>query len=142
MEAELKRQKNIIDNNRTFLVENLDHEDVIDQLIQCDLVGQFAAQQLRLSDKSKQEKNRIIVDQLYSDGPGAVEKFCRILRNRKRQAYIADQLEGCKALLYFRFKEKNPSLLGVAPTRHRVACSSKDFFLLWPFSVSCLANCL
>ena len=106
MEAKLKRQKNIIDNNRTFLVENLDHEDVIDQLIQCDLVGQFAAQQLRLSDKSKQEKNRIIVDQLYSDGPGAVEKFCRILRNRKRQAYIADQLEGCKALLYFRFKEK------------------------------------
>ena len=38
--TELKRQKKIvIDNNRTFLVENLDPEDVIDELSQFHLVG-------------------------------------------------------------------------------------------------------
>ena len=42
---------------------------------------------------SRIEKNRIIFDQLITCGPGALEKFCEILKRKKRQSFIAEQLE-------------------------------------------------
>ena len=47
-------------------------------------------------DLSRQEKNRIIVDQLSISGLGAIEKFCEILRRKKRQLFIAEKLENRK----------------------------------------------
>ena len=79
-----------------LLIDNwyftLDADDLIDELIRENLIGQNAAQRVQLMGTSRVEKNRIIFDQLITCGPGALEKFCEILRRKKRQSFIADQL--------------------------------------------------
>ena len=89
----LEQQEQVLENNRDFIVKRLDADDVIDELIQANLIGQNAAQRVQLMGTSRVEKNRIIFDQLVTCGPGALEKFCEILRRKKRQSFIAEQLE-------------------------------------------------
>ena len=93
----VKHQKQILQDNRAFIVDNLDPDDVIDELIRDHLIGENAAQKVtQPMGWSREEKNRIIVDQLSVSGPGAVEKFCNIIREKKRQIFIAEELEKCK----------------------------------------------
>ena len=91
MEA-VEKQRQILTRKRSLIVKWLDPDDIVDDLIQSSLVGPSAAQQLQLN-KTLQEKNRIIVDQLSIGGPGTLTQFCEILRSRKRQMYIAEELE-------------------------------------------------
>ena len=93
----LKQQKQVLKDNCDFLVDNLDPDDLIDELIQDDLIGENAAQKVtQPMGWSREEKNRIIIDQLSMSGPGAVKKFCEIIRRKKRQIFIAEKLEKCK----------------------------------------------
>ena len=92
----LEQQEQVLKNNRDFIVKHLCADDVIDGLIQANLIGQNAAQRVQLMGMSGVEKNRIIFDQLITCGPGALEKFCEILRRDKRQSFIAEQLEECE----------------------------------------------
>ena len=92
----LEQQEQILENNHDFIAKRLDADDVIDELIQAKLIGQNAAQRVELMGTSRLEKNRIIFDQLITCGPGALEKFCEILRRKKRQSFIAEQLEKCE----------------------------------------------
>ena len=91
----LEQQKQVLENNRDFIVESLDADDVIDEL-PANLIGQNARQRVELMGTSRIEKNRIIFDQLITCGPGALEKFCEILRRKKRQSFIAEKLEECE----------------------------------------------
>ena len=95
-EVSLEQQEQVLENNRDFIVKRLDGDDVIDELIQANLIGQNAAQRVQLMVTTRVEKNRIIFDQLITCGPGALEKFCEILRRKKRQLFIAEQLEKCE----------------------------------------------
>ena len=92
----LEDQEKVLRDNRDFIVKHLDSDDVIDELIQSNLVGKNAAQQVQLPTTSRVEKNRIILDQLIISGPGALEKFCEILKRMVRQSFIAEKLEECK----------------------------------------------
>jgi len=92
----LEQQEEILKENRDFIVKRLDADDFIDELIQANLIGQNAAQRVDLKGMSRVEKNRIIFDQLITCGPGALEKFCEILRKNKRQSFMAEQLEKCE----------------------------------------------
>ena len=101
-EINLKEQKQVLNDNRDFIIDNLDPDDVSDELIQDHLIGENAAQTVtQPMGLSRQEKNRIIVDQPSISGPGAIEKFCRILRRKKRQLFIAEKLENCKYKLSY-----------------------------------------
>ena len=91
----LEQQEQVLENSRDF-VKHLDADDVIDELIQTKLIGQNSAQRVELMGTSRLEKNRIIFDQLITCGPGALEKFCEILKRKKRQSFIAEQLEKCE----------------------------------------------
>ena len=96
-EINLKEQKQVLNDNRDFIIDNLDPDDVSDELIQDHLMGDNAAQKVtQPMGLSRQEKNRIIVDQLSISGLGAIEKFCEILRRKKRQIFIAEKLQNCK----------------------------------------------
>ena len=95
-ENSLVVQEQVITENRDFIVKHLDAEDVIDELIQERLVGRSSAQQIQLSCTSRADKNRIICEQLTMAGPGAINKFCKILRNNRRQTFIAERLEKCE----------------------------------------------
>ena len=99
-ETSFEEEKEILAKNRTFIVDNLEADDVIDELIQSRLIGGNAAQRVQLVGVSRVEKNRIIVEQLRTCGPGTLEVFCRILRRYGRQSFIADQLEKSKFLFY------------------------------------------
>ena len=92
----LNEQREVFTKNRTFLVKYLDAEDVIDELIQEKLIGQNAAQRVFLPTSSREEKNRIIVEQLTSSGPGTLNKFCKILKNTGRLDFIAKELGKCE----------------------------------------------
>ena len=92
----LAEQKEILTANRKFIVDYLEADDVIDELIQARVIGEHAAQRVQLVGVSRVEKNRIIVEQLDTSGPGTLEVFCGILRKRERQVFIAEQLEKCK----------------------------------------------
>ena len=93
----LQQQEEALTNNRDFIVKYLDPDDVIDELIQDHLIGENAAQKVtQPMGWSREEKNRIIVDQLIMSRPGAVEKFCEIIRRKKRQIFIAEELEKCE----------------------------------------------
>ena len=94
----LEHKKKVLQDKRGYVVEYLDADDVIDELIQSNLIGQNAAQQVQLRAMSRVEKNRIILEQLIICGPGALEKFCEILRKTTggRQSFIAEELEKCK----------------------------------------------
>jgi len=93
----LREQKKVLTDNLGFIVENLDADDVIDHLIQEKMIGRNAAQCLQLVGMSRVDKNRIIIDQLSIAGPGALEKFCDILRRNKRQIFVAEELEKCES---------------------------------------------
>jgi len=92
----IKKQREVFTNNRTFLVDCLDADDIMDELMQERMVGKLAAQQLQLKTMSRKEKNRIIIEQLTNSAPGTLQKFCKILRNTERLAFIAEELEKCK----------------------------------------------
>ena len=93
----LREQSQVLIYNRHFIVHNLAPDDVIEGLIQNYLIDQNAAQKLtQPMGWSRQEKNRIIIDQLSMAGPGALKKFCEIIRKQKRQIFIAEKLEECK----------------------------------------------
>ena len=92
----LSEQREILTANRKFIIDYLEADDVIDELIQARVIGENASQRVQLVGLSRAEKNRIIVEQLDTSGPGTLEVFCGILRRRKRQAFIAKQLEKCK----------------------------------------------
>ncbi|XP_065908363.1 NACHT, LRR and PYD domains-containing protein 3-like isoform X3 [Dysidea avara] len=89
----LKKQREVFTNNRAFLVDYLDADDIIDELIQEKIIGKNAAQRIQLQTASREEKNRIIVEQLTNSGPGTLENFCEILRNTGRLAFVAEELE-------------------------------------------------
>ena len=95
IELSLKRQEQVLTANRDFIIKQLDADDVIDKLIQERLIGENAAQRIGLMTTSRVSKNRIILDQLSIAGPGALERFCDILK-KMRQAFIAEKLERCK----------------------------------------------
>ena len=95
-EVSLEQQEQVLEDNRDFIIRRLDADEVIDELIQANLIGQNAAQRVQLMGTSRVEKNRIIFDQLITCGPDALEKFCKILRRRKRQSFIAENLEKCR----------------------------------------------
>ena len=96
-ELSLKEQNEVLKVNRNFIVDNLDPDDVIDELIQNHLISENAAQKVtQPMGWSKEEKNRTIIDQLSTSGPGAVKKFCEIIRRKKRQLFIVEKLEKCK----------------------------------------------
>ena len=97
-EVTLEQQEQVLKDNRDFIVKHLDADEVIDELIQTNLIGQNAAQRVQLMGTSRVEKNRIIFDQLITCGPGALEKFCEILKRKKIQSFIAEQLEKCKLI--------------------------------------------
>ena len=88
----LKKQREVFTNNHAFLVDYLDADDIIDELIQERMIGKNAAQRVQLQTTNK-EKNRIIVEQLTKSGPGTLEKFCEILQNTRKLAFIAEELE-------------------------------------------------
>ena len=92
----LEQQEQVLTENRDFVIKQLDADDVIDELIQERLIGENAAQRIGLVTTSRVDKNRIILDQLSIAGPGALERFCNILKKKKRQTFIAEQLEKCK----------------------------------------------
>ena len=79
-EANWLEQKKVLTENRNYIVENLDADDVIDHLIQEKILGHVAAQQVQLIALNRTDRNRIIVDQVMTAGPGAFKKFCNILK--------------------------------------------------------------
>ena len=91
----LELQERVLTENRDFILKHLDADDVIDELIQARLMGKNSAQKVELVTMSRRDKNRIICEQLSTAGPGALEKFCNILKKESRQAFIAEQLEKC-----------------------------------------------
>ena len=99
MEKTLVAQGQVLLENRDFIVTHLDAEDIIDELIQERLMGRSAAQRVQLAGSSRMDKNRIICEQLSTAGPDAVCKFCKILRNGRRQSFIAERLEECESCL-------------------------------------------
>ena len=93
---DLEQQVQVLYDNYDFIISYLDADDVIDELIQERLVGPMAAQRLQLMGISSVDKNRLILQQLTTAGPGALEKFCRILKKKQRQSFIAEPLEKCE----------------------------------------------
>ena len=91
----LELQERVLTENRDFIIKHLDADDVIDELIQARLMGKNSAQKVELVTMSRSDKNRIICEQLSTAGPGALEKFCDILKKESRQTFIAEQLEKC-----------------------------------------------
>ena len=96
IELSLKQQEEVLVANRDFIIKHLDADDVIDELIQARLIGKNAAQRIGLVTMSRIDKNRIIFDQLSIAGPGALKKFCDILKKDERQTFIAVKVEQCK----------------------------------------------
>ena len=96
LSLELEQQEQVLIANRDFIIKHLDADDVIDELIQARVIGENAAQRIGLVMMTRVEKNRIIFDQLSTAGPGVLERFCDILRKKRRQTFIAEKLEKCK----------------------------------------------
>ena len=92
-EVSFEQQQQVLKDNRDYIIKYLDADEIIDELIQANLIGQNASQRVQLIGTSSEEKNRIIFEQLITCGPGALEKFCEILNRCKRQSFIAEQLE-------------------------------------------------
>ena len=95
----LELQEKVLTENRDFIIKHLDADDVIDELIQARLMGKNAAQRVGLVTMSRVDKNRIICEQLSTAGPGALERFCGIIKKECRQTFIAEQLEKCSGML-------------------------------------------
>ena len=118
IESRLQQQEQVLFASRDFIIKHLDADDVIDELIQARLIGENAAQRVELVTMSRVDKNRIIFEQLSIAGPGALEKFCDILKKKKRQKFIAEKLklEKCKFMVNI-----NPSLIII------ILCYSSPF---------------
>ena len=101
IEISLEQQEQVLVANRDFIIKHLDADDVIDELIQARLIGKNAVQRIGLVTMSRIDKNRIIFEQLSIAGPGALKKFCDILRKDERQTFIAVKVEQCTG--YFAF---------------------------------------
>ena len=91
----LELHEKVLTENRDIIVNYLDADDVIDELIRARLVGKNAAQRVGLATMTRFDKNRIIYEQVSTAGPGALERFCDIIKKESRQTFIADQLEKC-----------------------------------------------
>ena len=74
-------------------MKHLKADDVVDKLITKHLIGESNRQQLFLPVKTRQEKNRIIVEELRTGGPDTYKKFCEILKESSATKHIADKLE-------------------------------------------------
>ena len=96
LEKIIEVQEQVVTDNRDFIVKHLDADDLIDELIQERLLGRSGAQRVQLPGTSREEKNRIICEQLTTAGPDALKEFCKILRKNKRQTFIAERLEKCE----------------------------------------------
>ena len=96
IKVSLKQQEQVLNDNCDLIVNYLDADDIVDELIQARMIGENAAQRLQLRGISEVAKNRVIVHQIATSGPGALKKFCDILKKKKRQTFIAEQLEKCK----------------------------------------------
>ena len=92
-QVSLEQQEQVLKSNRDLIINRLEADDVIDELIQKDLIGRHAAERLQLTGMTRTDKNRIIFDQLSTCGPDGLEEFCEILRSKKRQSFIVQQLE-------------------------------------------------
>ena len=93
IDKKLELQRRVLINCWQYVVQYLSPDDVVDHLISKRLIGENAKQELSLPNKTPQEKNRIIVDQLSTGEPDALEKFCVILKKDSRTKHIADRLE-------------------------------------------------
>ena len=89
-------EKQILMDNRDFIVNYLDADDIRDQLIQARLISKNAAESL--IGKSKIDKNRIVFEQLSNGGAGTLEKFCKILKNQRWPTDKSKQLEKRKLI--------------------------------------------
>ena len=96
IELSLAQQEQVLVANRDFIIKHLDADDVIDELIQARLIGKNAAQRIGLVTMSRTDKNRIIFEQLSIAGPGALKKFCDILKKDERQTFIALKIDQSK----------------------------------------------
>lgn len=96
IKVSLEKQEKVLNDNRDLIVNYLDPDDIIDELIQAQMIGENAAQRLQQRGISEVARNRIIIHQIATSGPGALQKFCDILKKKKRQTFIAEQLEKCK----------------------------------------------
>ena len=90
-DSTLSFEHQILMKNRDFIIKYLDVDDIKDELIQASLISVSSAS--KLGAKSKVDKNRIVFKQLISAGRGALEKFCKILRNRRHQTTMSEELE-------------------------------------------------
>ena len=86
----LELQEKVLTENRDIIIKHLDADDVIDELIRARLVGKNAAQRLGLMTITRVDKNRIIYEQVSTAGPGALERFCDIIKKESRQTFIAE----------------------------------------------------
>ena len=89
----MELQKEVFDSCRNYIVQSLNPDDIVDHLISQDLIGYSAHEQMSLPNKTAKDKNRIIVDELSTGGPGTLEKFCTVLKKSNRTKHIADHLE-------------------------------------------------
>ena len=93
VEERLKLQRKILMNNRNYIVQYLNPDDVMDDLISKQLIGQNALEQLKQPTMVAKERNRIIVDELYNGGADTLERFCEILKENRGTKFMADKLE-------------------------------------------------
>ena len=94
--SKLSMEKQVLMDNRDFIVNYLEADDITDQLIQARLISQNAAESL--IGKSKVDKNRIVFEQLSNGGAGTLEKFREILKNQRRKTDKSKQLEKRKLI--------------------------------------------
>lgn len=90
IKVSLTQQEQVLTDNCDLIIKYLDADDIIDELIQARIVGENAAQWLQLRGISEAEKNKLIIHQISTSGPGRLEKFCGILKKKKRQTFIAE----------------------------------------------------
>ena len=93
VEERLKLQRKILMNNRNYIVQYLNPDDVMDDLTSKQLIGQNALEQLKQPTMAAKERNRIIVDELYNGGADTLERFCEILKENRGTKFMADKLE-------------------------------------------------
>jgi len=86
-------QRELLTANTAFIVLSLNPNDIVDQLVSNHLVGQTARERLNSDFKIPSEKNRIIIDEVSTGEPGAVDKFCEILKKNRKTNYIGEKLE-------------------------------------------------
>ena len=89
----LDLQRELFISNLSFIVLNVNPDDVKDHLVSKHLVGQSAYESLNLKAKTSAEKNRIIVDELCRGGVGTLEEFLVILKGASKTIFVAEKLE-------------------------------------------------